>query len=104
MSGETKLSHCVLERGLLQAGWQFSITAEVSFVRELALVCRLLAVTTSSDLSHAHVVTSFVLLVILGVSSCQWWPALLYVYDFVFHFHDFAQQSTILSSYIFCIR
>jgi hypothetical protein len=95
MSGETKLSPYVPELGFLQAGWQIyvlqegwqvsilqvwwqvSLSAQVSFVRAMALVCRLLAVTTSSGLSPARVVTSFFLLVVLGVSFCRWWPVFL---------------------------
>ena len=52
---------------VLQVGWQFFVSAKVSFVKVVALVCRLLAVTTNSGLSPAHMVTSFVLLVVLGV-------------------------------------
>ena len=44
---------------LLQAGWQISVSADV--VRAVALVFRLLTVTTSSGFSPARVVTSFVL-------------------------------------------
>ena len=42
----------------LQAGWQISVSAEV--VRAVAFVFRLLTVTTSSGLSPARVVTSFI--------------------------------------------
>jgi len=44
---------------VLQAGWQISVSAEV--VRAVALVFRLLTVTTSSSLSPARVVICFVL-------------------------------------------
>jgi len=44
---------------VLQAGWQISVSAEV--VRAVALVFPLLAVTTSSSVSPARVVTCFVL-------------------------------------------
>jgi len=78
------LSLSVREQGLLQAGWQvsvfqagwqFSLSVTVLSVRSVALVCQLLAVTTSSGLSSARVVTSFALLMVIGVSFCRWWPA-----------------------------
>ena len=50
---------------VLQAGWQVSV--DVWFVRPVALVYRLLAVTTASGLCPARVVTSFVRLMVVGV-------------------------------------
>ena len=59
---------------VLQTGWQFSLSAKVSFIRAVALVCQLLAITPSFDLSPACEVPPFVLLVVLGVTfyRCRW--------------------------------
>jgi hypothetical protein len=59
---------------VLQAGWQVSLSAEVSFIGAVALVCRLLAITTASGLSPAHAVTFLLfggpLCLFLSVVSC----------------------------------
>ena len=62
---------------LLQAWWQFSVTAEGSFVREVSLVCQLFTVIPSCCLSPPHGFPAFVLLVVRDFSFCRLWHVFL---------------------------